>query len=818
MIVTELTWAADSTMQQFGRTHRSNQSSTPLYEIVVSSLGGESRFIGSITSRLQSLGALTKGDRGAAVGDVNGAGEFTGQTFFDRWGRQALQSLCEDLIATTNPKRPPPCIFSESSWNVAESYLNKYIPSTKPSYRDSSIITLIRSYLEYDMKTYRAEALEALASVLILDDEIRQSANMLSSSTIKKSTLTCKKFFNRLGGLHVRIQQNIYGHFKQTYDALIDEAKATQKYHGVAGVLNSYYDHVTYDENAYNVGGGSANEIVHTSDVGGITRMIHLKCDAGMSHAEAMKELKRCTNLAKRYIEEGRIQNTTGDMDGFYWWCPKNNESNKQEVLLIIEKPQLQVRTRGNSEVRGIRILTPHKGSNTYRVGNILGFNTYYNRSEMPTISHVIRGKNMGRLHKIDHKVYGAIVTKLWNRQYELALRKCSICADCRRKDDHPNKKKIDDPNWNCLPTRNVPKTLVCGCILQLWDVYKPSVAALGRRGIPRRGGLRQDAKEEILDPETHENEIASEMSVIRATITSGRDRGKQICGLIVGGKGAPADHVQKVRQSFLNAAPSFKERQALRHQLAAEHRAEQQKRELMHQQKIVEFQQLAAFHNSSDMSGMGGIGVIGGMGGNMGSMGGFMNGSMDYGMSNYASQSKGWHASRMRGQYRWCVSKEPVYYCKSDNIHHCDRNMVPLQHGMMIVGERISRDWWQVEAVGHDGNIVLRFLPYWQDHWQGKTIPTFSDLNPNPVKCDLVDTINGNFQAPYQPRYFTLSDDPPPVNQPAQGFLGVNNGSSSSSNSSSNSNSSNSGIHVMTSNVIDLTSPRNELWDPFLN
>ena len=37
-----------------------------------------------------------------------------------------------------------------------------------------------------------------------------------------------------------------------------------------------------------NVGGGSANEIAHTSDVGGITRMIHLKCDAGMSHAEAM--------------------------------------------------------------------------------------------------------------------------------------------------------------------------------------------------------------------------------------------------------------------------------------------------------------------------------------------------------------------------------------------------------------------------------------------------------------------------------------------------------------------------------------------------
>ena len=63
MLVTELTWAADSTMQQFGRTHRSNQSSTPKYEMVISSLGGESRFIGSITSRLQSLGKYSKRKR-----------------------------------------------------------------------------------------------------------------------------------------------------------------------------------------------------------------------------------------------------------------------------------------------------------------------------------------------------------------------------------------------------------------------------------------------------------------------------------------------------------------------------------------------------------------------------------------------------------------------------------------------------------------------------------------------------------------------------------------------------------------------------------
>ena len=155
MLVTELTWAADSTMQQFGRTHRSNQSSTPLYEIVVSSLGGESRFIGSITSRLQSLGALTKGDRGAAVGDVDGAGEFTGQTFFDRWGTEALRGVCDDLLAEEDPPRLPPCTFSQSTWTMVSPILSRKL-NMNAKY---SPMSMIKEYLLYDMATYRGEAL-----------------------------------------------------------------------------------------------------------------------------------------------------------------------------------------------------------------------------------------------------------------------------------------------------------------------------------------------------------------------------------------------------------------------------------------------------------------------------------------------------------------------------------------------------------------------------------------------------------------------------------------------------------------------------------
>jgi len=93
-ITLELGWSADKQMQTFGRTHRSDQAVPPEYVLLSTELGGEKRFSSTIARRLGSLGALTKGDRGAA--DTSDLAKYNFET---EEGRAALSLTLRRIMA-----------------------------------------------------------------------------------------------------------------------------------------------------------------------------------------------------------------------------------------------------------------------------------------------------------------------------------------------------------------------------------------------------------------------------------------------------------------------------------------------------------------------------------------------------------------------------------------------------------------------------------------------------------------------------------------------------------------------------------------------
>lgn len=91
-ITQETSWSADTQMQTFGRSHRSNQLLPPEYVLMSTNLGGEKRFLATIAKRLGSLGALTKGDREQA-----GGGDLLQYDFENRYGLQAAVRIVSQL-------------------------------------------------------------------------------------------------------------------------------------------------------------------------------------------------------------------------------------------------------------------------------------------------------------------------------------------------------------------------------------------------------------------------------------------------------------------------------------------------------------------------------------------------------------------------------------------------------------------------------------------------------------------------------------------------------------------------------------------------
>jgi hypothetical protein len=82
-------WKADAAIQGLGRTNRTNQAQPPLFRPIATDVKAEKRFLSTIARRLDTLGAITRGQR-----QTGGQGLFRPEDNLEsHYGRDALRQL-----------------------------------------------------------------------------------------------------------------------------------------------------------------------------------------------------------------------------------------------------------------------------------------------------------------------------------------------------------------------------------------------------------------------------------------------------------------------------------------------------------------------------------------------------------------------------------------------------------------------------------------------------------------------------------------------------------------------------------------------------
>ncbi|XP_046873856.1 protein strawberry notch homolog 1 isoform X3 [Hypomesus transpacificus] len=177
----ELPWSADRAIQQFGRTHRSNQVTAPEYVFLISELAGEQRFASIVAKRLESLGALTHGDRRAT--ETRDLSRFN---FDNKYGRNALEIVMKSIVNLDSPLVSPPADFDGDFFK---------------------------------------EICNGLIGVGLINVEDR--SRILS---LDKDYNNIGKFLNRILGMEVQQQNALFQYFSDTLGAVILDAKKNGRY------------------------------------------------------------------------------------------------------------------------------------------------------------------------------------------------------------------------------------------------------------------------------------------------------------------------------------------------------------------------------------------------------------------------------------------------------------------------------------------------------------------------------------------------------------------------------------------------------------
>uniref|UniRef100_A0A9J8ATI1 Protein strawberry notch homolog 2 n=2 Tax=Cyprinus carpio TaxID=7962 RepID=A0A9J8ATI1_CYPCA len=171
----ELPWSADRAIQQFGRTHRSNQVTAPEYIFLISELAGERRFASIVAKRLESLGALTHGDRRATE-----SRDLSQYNFENKYGTKALDKITKAILRQIDNKVPPP-----------------------------------KGYPGGDIMFFRG-------------NKCMQTDWLSFIPYIPDCSIT--KFLNRILGMEVHHQNSLFQYFTDNFDYLINKDKKEGKY------------------------------------------------------------------------------------------------------------------------------------------------------------------------------------------------------------------------------------------------------------------------------------------------------------------------------------------------------------------------------------------------------------------------------------------------------------------------------------------------------------------------------------------------------------------------------------------------------------
>ncbi|XP_062605521.1 uncharacterized protein LOC134267315 [Saccostrea cucullata] len=230
-LTVELPWSADKAVQQLGRSHRSNQSSGPMYKLLTTDLGGERRFAAAVARRLQSLGALTKGDRRAASG-----ADLTEFNFDTPYGRNALRAMYQSVCT------------------------RKILPGI-------NMKTVSEKYSEDDFLAIMQES-------LILMGLIDVEALRVGIQIKDRDAGDVSRFLNRILGLSVAKQNCIFKYFIECMTVSIDNAKSEGRYNeGLLDITASSVEMV-----------GKPKEVFKEFNKNhAVTNLVELNVDRGMS-------------------------------------------------------------------------------------------------------------------------------------------------------------------------------------------------------------------------------------------------------------------------------------------------------------------------------------------------------------------------------------------------------------------------------------------------------------------------------------------------------------------------------------------------------